>query len=262
MQLIRRATQPLRPIAWTFLIATLAIAALSACDGGDDSDDGTPSPTPSGSIAPTLRPDAGDFEQLATKYSAGVDGNVTYSIDSENFGIHPEGTWATYRLNGEIREDWTQSANGYEEKSVAIVAADGFFFCSQTPFSVTCSEQPSAKELEVVLVVFTTVKDVPPALLGGMAEYTSVALPDDTIAGETARCFDVAVHGRIGGGPPGTEQVKLCYREDGTLLKMERRVIFTDPAFEDAVLNVIAQETGEALETDFDLPASPTQPQS
>jgi hypothetical protein len=259
MKLLMRPNQSFAPFLRALLIAALAITALSACNGGDDSDDETP--TPSGSTAPTLKPDAGEFEQLATKYSAGVDGRVTYSIDSENFGIHPQGTWATYRLNGEIREDWTQNANGYDEKSVAIIAEDGFFFCSQTPFSVSCNEQPSAQELEVVLVVFTTVKDLPPALLDGMTEYTSVQLPDETIAGETAKCFDIAVDGRIGAGPPGTEQVKLCYGEDGTLLKMERRVIFSDPTFEDAVLNVIAQETGEALETDFDLPASPTQPQ-
>jgi hypothetical protein len=261
MQLLERAIQSLRPVLLTFLIATVALAALSACTGGDDSDDETPAPTPTGSINPTLGPGAGEFEQLATKYVEGVDGRVTYAIDSENFGIHPQGTWATYRLNTEIREDWTQNANGYEEKSVAIVADDGYFFCSQTPFSVSCSQQPSVKELEVVLVTFTTVKDVPPALLSGMAEYTTEELPDETIAGETAKCFDVAVNGRIGGGPPGTEQVKLCYREDGALLKMERRVIFADPAFKDAVLNVTAQETGEALETDFDLPVSPTQPQ-
>lgn len=255
--------RPLRRIATLLLLGGATLGVLGACNGGDDSEDKTPSPTatPAGSAGPTAAPGAGEFEQLAAKYIAGVDGRVQYSIESVNFGVHPQGTWTTYRRDGEIREDWTQSANGYEETSVAIKANDGFFFCNQTPFTVDCRAQPSEEALEVVLLLFTTVKDFPAALLDGTVEYSTVDLPAETIAGESASCFDVAVHGRVGGGPAGTEQAKLCYGDDGTLLKMERTVDFTDTAFDNAVLTVIAQETGEALETDFDLPASPTQPQ-
>jgi hypothetical protein len=184
-----------------------------------------------------------------------------YAIDSQNFGVHPQGTWVTYRREGEIREDWTQDASGYEEKNVAIIAKDGFFFCQQTPFVVNCSEQPSAKELEVVMLLFTTIKDFPPALLSGVAEYTVEPLADETIADVPAACFNLDVNGRIGGGPNGTEKVKLCYADDGTLLKMERTITFEDPTFEDAWMTVIAQENGKAAETDFDLPNSPTPPQ-
>lgn len=244
---------------------SLAILVLTACNSDDDNDDratNTPGPTvvASGTLAPTAAPGAGDFEKLAASYAAGVDGRVEYSIDSKNFGVHPQGTWVTYRREGEIREDWEQDANGYLEKSVAIIANDGFFFCSETPSLVTCDEQPSAKELEVILLLFTTVKDYPGALLNGVAPYTAADLPGETIAGQEANCFDVTVNGRIGGGPEGTEKAKFCFREDGTLLKMERVVTFTDPSQPEAWLNAIAQEVGDASPSDFVVPDSPTQP--
>jgi hypothetical protein len=244
--------------------AALVAVAITGCgDGeGDDSpEESTPAgETTGGTAAPTAGPDAGEFEELAAAYTGGVDGRVVYSIDSQNFGVHPKGTWTTYRREGEIREDWAQNANGYDEVSAAIVANDGFFFCQQTPFTVTCTEQPSRTELEVVLLLFTTIKDYPAALLNGTAPYTTTDLPGETIAGEDAACFEVAVNGRIGGGPAGTETATLCYRDDGTLLRMARTVDFTDPAFENAEMTVVAQETGDAAETDFDLPESPTPP--
>jgi len=245
------------------LLMLLAVLALVACNGGgDNTATDTPGPTvvASGTLAPTAAPGAGDFEKLAASYAAGVDGRVKYSIDSKNFGVHPQGTWVTYRREGEIREDWEQDANGYLEKSVAIIANDGFFFCSETPSLVTCDEQPSAKELEVILLLFTTVKDYPGALLNGVAPYTVADLPGETIAGEETACFDVTVDGRIGGGPEGAEKVKFCFREDGTLLKYERIVTFTDPSQPEAWLNAIAQEVGDASPGDFVVPGSPTQP--
>ncbi len=253
----------LRARARGVLLISLAIVAMAACNG-DDNNPATDTPGPtviqSGSPPPTAAPDAGDFEKSAATYAAGVDGRVEYSIDSKNFGVHPQGTWVTYRREGEIREDWTQDANGYLETSVAIKANDGFFFCNQTPFLVTCDEQPSERELDVVLLLFTTVKDYPGALLNGGAPYTVADLPGETIAGEEANCFDVSVDGRIGGGPEGTEKVKYCFGGDGTLLKMERTVTFSNPDQPEAWLNAIAQDTGPASSTDFDLPASPTQP--
>jgi hypothetical protein len=41
---------------------------------------------------------------------------------------------------------------------------------------------------------------------------------------------------------------------------MERVVTFSNPDQPEAWLNAIAQKTGDASSTDFDLPASPTQP--
>jgi hypothetical protein len=252
-------------IRWLGLPGLLVIVGailLSACDGGDGDADETTAPTAStaGTPPPSAPADAGSLEQLAAMYAAGVDGHVVYAIDSENYGTHPAGTWETYRLNGEVREDWASSPDGYEVKSVAIKANDGFYFCGGDPFTVFCREEQDEKALEVVWVILTPIKEFAPALLEGNVDYTYEELPDETIADTDAKCFDVTVNGRVGEGPAGTEKNKLCFSEDGALLSMDRHIDFEDPAFPEAWIKATAQEVEDAEETDFDLPVNPTTP--
>jgi hypothetical protein len=255
-------TNGIRRWALGGLLLTIGAALLSACDGGDGDSEETTAPTSSlaGTPPPSAPEDAGSLEQLAALYAAGADGHVVYAIDSENYGTHPVGTWETYRLNGEVREDWANSPDGYEVKSVAIKANDGFYFCGGDPFTVFCREEPTEKQLEIIYLTFTPIKEFAPALLSGNVDYTYEELPDETIADTDAKCFDVTVNGRIGEGPAGTEKNKLCFSEDGDLLFMDRHIDFEDPAFPEAWIKAEAQEVEDAEETDFDLPVNPTAP--
>jgi hypothetical protein len=246
--------------------ALLGVALVtSACNDDDGGDDGSPDTAtaalPSGATpAPTAGENAGEFEDLAAAYVAGADGRIVYDVDSDNFATHPVGTWTTHRLQGEVREDWEQNVNGYDEKSVAIKAQDGFYFCNQTPFTVSCTEEPAEASLDLIFLIFTPIKEVVPALLTGAVDYTANELPDETIAGEEASCYDLEVNGRIGAGEPGTEQIKMCFDDSGALLSMRRTVTFTDPALPEAWISVTAEDTGDSASADFDLPASPTNP--
>jgi hypothetical protein len=76
-------------------------------------------------------------------------------------------------------------------------------------------------------------------------------LPGETIAGVEAQCFRVDVAGRIGIGPAGTEEIKICYSGDGQLLSMRRTITFADgqpPA--EVILD--AQGIGAASAGDFE----------
>lgn len=247
---------------WILGTATVAFLALTLACNGDGSDENGESPGTSGDTATpviTVDSEAGSFEQLAADYVNGVDGKVTYDVDSENFGFHPVGTWTTYRLGDEIREDWTTNNFGYDETSTALVTSAGMFLCIATPSSTNCSIANDISELDAVLILHTPIKDYPLALFAEDGpQYDVEELPDETIAGVDAQCFDVAVNGRIGDGPPGTEQTKLCFSEDGALLAYDRTVNFESTGFDPAKLTAIAQEAGEAEAPDFQRPDQPT----
>jgi hypothetical protein len=251
---------PAKPLSWIVLAALAAgLLLFAACNGGDDengSGDVTPSPgTDDGTPTPVISVDgeAGSFEQLAAEYVNGVDGVVQYAVDSENFGFHPRGVWTTYRMGEDIREDWTTNNFGYDETTTAYRTSAGMTVCSATVVSISCVPAANLKELEVVLLLFTPIKDLPTALLSGEGPgYEVEELGEETIADTDAQCFDVAVDGRIGDGPPGTEQIKMCFSDDGALLSYDRVVTFESPSFEAARLTATAQEVREATDADFD----------
>jgi hypothetical protein len=254
---------PRKTILWIPGAALLAatIAFTAAC-GGDSDENGSSPGTTGDTATPVITVDAepGSFEQLAADYLNGVDGRVKYDVDSENFGFHPVGTWITYRLGDEIREDWTTNNFGYDETTIALIASSGMLLCTVVVSTTSCSAATEISQLDAVLILFTPIKDYPLALLGDDGpDYQATELPGETIAGVDAQCFDVAVDGRIGDGPPGTEQVKLCFSEDGTLLAYDRTVTFEASGFDPARLTAIAQEAGEAKPEDF-LPPDRTQP--
>jgi hypothetical protein len=239
-------------IFWIALVA----GALSACSGGDDGSSNGPT-ADGASAGPTARSGAGSLEQLAAKYAAGVDDYVKYSVDSDNWGVHPKGTWSTYRLGSKVREDWTTNTYGYDETNIAINTGDAFIFCASTQFAQDCRREEKAAALDLIFAIFTSVKEVPAALLSPDTKYQASELPDETIGGVTAKCFDIAVDGRIGVGKAGTETMKLCFGEDGAILSFDRRVKFDDPALPVARLTAIGQDTRESTPADFENPGTP-----
>jgi hypothetical protein len=238
-------------------IGALAVAGfIASCNGGDDeAPNGTPG-SPTATPAVTAPPGSGDFGELAAKYASGVEGMVRYKVDSENFGTHPQGIWTVYRLGQEEREDWKTNIYGYDETAQAFVVAEGLFLCSLTDFAQSCSIAEDIAQLAIVRVIFTEIKILPGDLLTGDVDYTATELPAETLGGVVARCFDVAVDGRIGEGPPGTEQIKLCFSPDGQLLAYDRLVTFTSAA-PDARLTAIAEESRAATDADFETPVTP-----
>jgi hypothetical protein len=251
------------------LLTMAAMAALALClvlvaCGGDDEEDppdnGETTDTPgvqTGTPTPVISigGEEGSFEQLAGEYVNGVDGVVKYDVKSENFGFHPVGTWATYRSGDDIREDWTTNNFGYDETTSAYLTSEGMSVCTATPFSVSCVPASEIKDLEIVLILFTPVKDLPITLLSENGpRYEVEVLPDETIAEIEAKCFDVAVAGRVGEGPPGTEQIKMCFSDEGTLLSYDRVVTFESDSFEPARLTLVAEEAREIAEQDLKPP--------
>jgi hypothetical protein len=244
-------------------IIPLLVLLAQACGGGDEDKgpESTPDDASTGTSTPavTVGEDAGSFEKLAAEYINGVDGRVSYNVDSDNFGFHPVGKWATYRLGTDIREDWTTNAFGYDETTIAINSADGMFLCTQVPDTISCTTAAELRELDAVLILFTPIKDLPGILLGDEApEYEVTDLPNEELAGIDAECFDVAVDGRIGEGPAGTEDIKFCFSEDGALLAYDRTVTFEAAGLEPAKLSAIAEARGEAAPADFEPPAPPS----
>jgi len=235
----------------------LALAAVILGCNGDDEETPTETPTsPTATPAITAPPGSGDFGELAAKYAAGVEGVVRYKVDSENWGFHPVGTWSVYRLGAEIREDWATNTFGYDEITSAFIVGDGLFLCHSTDFAASCSIAKEVALLDVMMILFTPIKDFPGDLLTGGPDYTATELPAETLGGTEARCFDVAVDGRIGEGPPGTEKIKLCFSAEGQLLAYDRLVTF-DSDNPDGRLTAIAEEARAATEADFETPVTP-----
>ena len=263
MQRKRSSARVGRVLIWSLILTATLLAGL-ACGGDEGQDDADSTPTGTGDTeAPTVSVDAqaGTFEELAAAYVNGVDGTVTYKVESDNFGFHPVGTWATYRLGTDIREDWTTNTFGYDETTTAINAASsGMVLCTRTPFTTSCTAASELGELDAVLILFTPIKELPRILLTDeTVDWEASDLPDETIADVDARCFQISIDGRIGTGPPGTEEIKMCFSQEGTLLVYDRIVNFESASFEPAKLSAIAQSTGESLATDFDPPVPPAQ---
>ena len=248
------------------LIVAVAILVISACNGGDGgggSDQAqsmetaeanqtatptTPTATSGETPFPTLPPDAGALEQLAAKFIKGVDGKVSYRYIS-NFGLHPDGVWTVYRLSDDYRQDWQLS--DVAATNTVIIASTGVYVCTQTPFITSCFPM-TEEDANAYVIIFTPINEVPQAIVEGMPGLESTELPDETIAGVEGNCFQLMAPGRIGVGPEGTEEIKICFSADGLLLLMERTVLFEDPSFTPADLSLAAQEVGAAATADFE----------
>lgn len=245
---IRR--RPSLPLVLASLIAALSLLAL-ACNGGDD-DGETGTPTGETASPDTSSPDPGasEVQGLATSALVGVDGKVVYDYTTEDLGAHLNGTWTTFRLGENRREDWQQNSLGFEAISRAAIVDGTYIICVGQPTRVPCREDV---ELGVtsVFVLFSAISDALEAIAGGVPNATVTELPDETIAETAATCFQINSDGRILPGPEGSEEAKVCFADDGALLLLERVVTFRPG--DTARVTALATEVDDASPADFDL---------
>jgi len=190
------------------------------------------------------------LEQLAAQAAAGVEGVVEYAYETENVGAHPNGVWTVYRQESNFREDWVTTENGFPASTVVIVTPANSYVCSLAPGYAFCGSD-SADHALSTLPYFIPATEIPEAIVRGIPDMETTELPAETIAGLEASCFDLKIKGRVGVGPGGREEIKLCFSEKGMLLSLERRVIFDDPNAPEAFLELRAQKLSDPKPEDF-----------
>ncbi len=247
-------------IIFAFLAALLTVSA--ACNGGDDPD---PSGSPNGStgateppngsdVSPTETPeDLGEVLALVSTFLDGVDGKIVYDYTS-NVGQHADATYTTYYLGDLERHDWLNRAGGFEVTVVTLVTEDTGYICTLVPDFPTCQETPPDR-VRASRPVYEIIPINLRALSQGAADMTAVQLANEEIAGTTGVCYEIDIAGRLIQGPPGSEQMKLCFTDDGGLLLMDHDLFFDDPAVPQGELDFIALEVSEAAAADFEPPA-------
>ena len=247
-------TRPGLALTLASLIAVLPLLALACGDGGDT---GTPtsetaSPDATTTDAPSGSPDPGasEVEGLAAAVLGGVDGKVVYDYTTEDVGAHLNGTWTTFRQGDDRRGDWQNNALGFEVISRAAIVDGAYIVCVGQPTRVPCEE---AVEVDVtsIFVLFSAVTDTIEAIAGGIPGATVTELPDETIAETGASCFQIESQERILPGPTGSEEVKVCFAEDATLLLLDRLVTFSPE--DTARVTALATEVDDVSPDDFDL---------
>jgi len=244
-----------KPISLPVIIISAGVILLSAC-GGDDDPGASPgiSESPGTATAETEEPtttgQAGSLEALSAAFLDGVDGKVEYRYIS-NFGQHPDDVWTLYNLGDNFRQDRATVANGIATRTAAIVTQTDDYLCTGTDFTTECRIEPEEVVLNS-LPFFIPVTEIPEAVLAGIDGMVETELPGETIASLEASCFNLAVPGRIGVGPTGREEIKICFSGEGYLLSMRRTVIFDDTSLPNGELTLDAQEAGAAVVSDFE----------
>ena len=256
------ATSSLARFAFPIAAATASLlVALGACGGGDDTPDSTATADPT-SRTSTDGAGIGDrsLDGLLETYLSGVDGKITYRTTSENFGEHPNLIWTEYRLGEDRRVDWQNFVENPDDdlmiSTIAIFSDAGSYICTTSPGLKSCNLK-APEEAQSLVFWRPSVDEAPKAIAAGV-EGTTVSDPAEReIADVQASCFDVESPSRLGDGPPGKENLELCFSEAGALLVMSRTITFTDTAFPTARLDVTAQDVAEADPSDFEPIASP-----
>lgn len=243
------------------LIAIGLILLVAAC--GDDGATSTPtsngdptpadgtSPDPTGTTDSSLPPIAQDVQALSQTFVDGVDGKVVYAYTSENVGIHPQGTWTTYRSGDHRREDWINRPFNFDSITIAAATDQEYVVCSGIPLDYACNASTLA-DVESVFGLFSPIREVYEALAHGIDSAEISELPDESLAGVTATCYQVDSD-RIGPHRTGTETIKTCFAKDATVLFLHRYLTFDDPNVDDAELTLEATEVGSVSAADFDL---------
>jgi hypothetical protein len=248
------------------VLSAFLLLVAASCGGGDDNSGANGADrtnetedTDGASVTPAENGVEPTLEGLSAAYLAGVDGKVTYRYIS-NFGQHPDGFWTDYHLDGMTltRQDWRKEPNDLAIETYAIVNGEEGYVCSTTVTTVDCSFA-TIEEVRNTFPHFIPVTQVPDAILDGIDGLQAEPLPDETVAGLKAICFELNIPGRIRDEtPPGTEKVNICFAENGALLLMSRTVTFTDPALPVAQLDLEATEVADTSPSDFEPPASPS----
>lgn len=264
------STTQIYPAPLVALLAVALLLAIAAC-GGDDDGGGSPttstdsgtatakaSAQPSGDATPTAAASqstaAAEVQRLSKAFVDGVDGKVVYSYTSENVGLHPQGTWTTYLEGENRREDWINRPFNFDAISIGVDANGEYILCSGVAVSYSCNEAQE-EDVQSIFGLFSPIREVYETLAGGTGSFEISALPDETIAGVSATCYQIDGD-RIGSHRPGTESIKTCFAEDGTVLFLNRVLVFDAADVLDAELTVEATEVGSVTSADFDLLAS------
>lgn len=250
------------------LLGLLAIAAACGDDDGGDETPGpttgeTASPTPTGepsdtggasvTAAPTASGPAAELFELVGGWVDGVNGKVTYDYMS-NFGQHPDGTYTIYHLDGDSRHDWLNNVGDFGVTLITIIRDDISYICPVAEVNATCREAPE-QEARDNRAVFLIVEQTMQVVAAGISDATVTELPGEEVAGVQGNCYRLETSGRISEGPPGTEQLDLCFSGEGELLSLLHAVFFEDEALPNGDLSLVATEVDEASPNDFDPPA-------
>jgi len=239
-------------MAW--LVLALATIGL-ACNGDDDApaDGGTPADaSPTATQPPVVD---GDVKSLAAAYLAGVDGKVTYTLTTVNWGSHPNGDLLVYHQGELERIDFVRT-DELAVGTIVIINGENSYICTLAGALSSCESTVEANARSASIIYSTPIGELPDALVRGVSSVTTSALPAESIAGVDAQCFQISSSARIGDGLPGTDEAKACFAEDGTLLLLKRTAKFNDPTLPDATFDVVARAVEPAVATDFE-PTAP-----
>ena len=240
--------------------ATCLVVTLGACNGGDDTPNGSATPDQTDTTGASGSSDGDQtLEGLLDAYLAGVDGKISYRTTSENYQ-HVNLIWTEYRLGEETRIDWRDfvenPVNDLMISTTAIISNDGSYICVTSTGIKSCNAK-TPEEARGLVFWRPSVDEAIEALAAGSdgTQVSNAAVRE--IAGVPASCFDVESPSRLGEGPPGKENLELCFSGEGALLVMSRTITFTDTASPPARLDVTAQDVAEADPSDFEPIVSP-----
>lgn len=231
----------------------LLLAVSCGDDDGGAQNGASATPSEGGTPAVTAAPDANALEKLAVAYLAGVDGKISYRYETENFGQHPNGTWTTYRLSGNYRQDYVSRDD--DGQVTTIIAGEDLYTCTKSS-STSCS-RALPEHVDGQLIFFRPITEIPSAIAAGIEGVEPEELPAETIAGVEASCFHLDVPRRLGQGPAGSEDVKICFSNEGALLFLTSHIQFENSDLLSAELKLNALEVGPASASDFEPLAPP-----
>ena len=230
----------------------MSVLKLGACGG----DDGPAVPTlPSGrTSAPSAPGDAGPASQLAAKFLAGVDGKYVYRYTGP-IGDVSEGVLTVYRLGVNDRQDWTTNQLGFDATTVSIMGATDNYYCSIAG-SVNNCRIVTLPEAEGLRIFAIPIYNALLALVTDHEKFEIEELEGETFAGVEGKCYRAFSDTLIGQGPPSTEEIKVCYTDEGAVLYLKRTTTPESASIEPSTFTIELQETRDALPSDFEPTAS------
>lgn len=226
------------------LVTILAVALLvvaSACSGGDDGEEPSPTSEPSGSQSDaTATPDSGGSGETPTtsantptaapttggggmtddlagqmqeilKDADKVEYVVTYETNAEFEGGKYVGTTTMYEGGERSRTDFALEFGGQQIVGASITTPEKSYFCGDQDGEKVCFEFPADQE-SIFPDPSEQFSDTVDQFGDNSDQYSISAAPGRTIAGQSAICFEVE-------GPEGTGTV--CFSKDGVLLFMD-----------------------------------------
>lgn len=236
-------------------LLTAAILALTLACNGDGGPAGTP--LPSGRTpAPTPGEGAGDMTELAAQFLAGVEGKHEYFLTGPLGGFTEAGL-TIYRLGVNDRQDWVTTNLGFEATTATILGDEKNYTCSLAPGLNTCREA-AVPEIEALRIFTTPIYQTLIALVTEPSNFEVSEVSPETWGGVTGACYQATSPEVIGDGPPATEEIKACFRDDGLLLYLERTTTPQSPAIDTTVYTMELKATSVVQPQDFE-PTGPVQ---